>query len=371
MGDRHAKNLLGQLCPTMGPWTAAALWHGAQPLAPVPATDLADELQVVCNQRLAGLMLRYVRESGAVLEPDHLDVLHRAAFAWTMRAFDAIKGSGEVMEMLAAQGGAAVVSKGPGVARLYPSPECRPFADIDVIVGASSFTGLAADLERQGWREEDRNLQPWNYFRRWCREGLNLTMDDGAGVDLHHRAPPWLWSTGLDPDAMASRAQPFVVGGVQFNCLAPADNLLVVALHLVSDRNTPGQTLIGWRDLVELARVVPVEQAVEVAVQAGLSGWLRAVLQALPEGVDCADLLAALPDDRIAHPRRLAFVLSPKSARFGVTVTQFLRLPLPNGLAFLGGMTVPSRAFLARKFPGETKLYRRWWSEGLVRSTVS
>lgn len=359
--DAHAKALLTSSFPPMGPWTAAALWHGRGEPAAVPASPLAAELDEIVAQRLAGLLLRYARDAGVRLEPGEREVLQRASFSWTSAAALAAASGAAALESLRAAGVSGVVSKGPGIARLYPGLECRPYADVDVLVAPGDFARSVQVLEGQGWAEEDRNLQPWAYFRRACREGVNLRRDEAGSVDVHHRFPPWIWTDRLPVADVAARAQEVSAAGETFACLAPADNLMVAALHLISDRNAPGRTLMVWRDVVQLAAAVPVDEAVRTARAGGLAGWLRALLLALPEPVRPHELVRALPDDPIPHARRLALLLSPRSAGFGVLASQFLRLPLVNGLAFVAGMLLPSRSFLRRKYPHERHVYRRWW----------
>lgn len=375
----RARARLRAVYPQLGLWTAAALWHGRRPAPPVPDTPLADELDEIHAQRLTGLLARYVRESGATLDPALAQSIQRTEFAWTTRAFAAVSDAVPVLaELGAAAGGELPISKGPGVARYYPGPQCRPFSDIDVVVPPERFGRVVAELQRRGWAEEARNLQPWAYFTRLCREGVNLRerpdpgpdeveVEVGGSIDVHHRLPPWNWSTGIDLARAAGRAEVVEVGGRTLRCLSPVDNLLVVALHVISDRNAPGRSLIVWRDLVELANAAPVPTVVEAATEAGLAGWVKALLEALPEPFGTAELAAALPDQPIPHPRRLAFLLSDRASRLGVVASQFLRLPLPNGLAFVAGMTVPSRAFLARKYPDEPHRYRRWWANSRER----
>lgn len=334
-----AKSRLKQLFPTIGPWTSAALWHGRSPLARIPTTPLHHELQTICNQRLPALLLRYIRDAGAVVEPDCHQILRATSFAWMSSANASADAARTALQMLASHGIYGVVTKGPGIARFYPDLGCRPYADVDMLVRPADFDLGVGLFENLGWNEEDRNEQPWSYFGRSCREGLNLRTMNGAGIDLHHRIPPWIWSARLRFDAMSARAVTVDTGARVLRCLSAVDNLMVASLHLVSDRNDPGRTLLIWRDVLELARVVPIDEAVRVAEDCGLAGWLRSVLEATPIEVRNEKLIAALPDDPIPHPQRLAYLLSRRASDMGLIASQFLRLPVPNGLGFVAGMT--------------------------------
>ncbi len=365
--DISAKTRLNELFPAVGPWTSAALWHGRTDPAPIPTKSIRDELQTICDQRLSALTLRYLRDVKAVIEPECQQILRQTSFAWMSMAIAAADAAQTATLLLESHGIDALVSKGPGIARFYPGIDCRPYADVDLLVRPADFPVGVALFEKLGWTEEVRNQQPWSYFRARCREGLNLRTTDGGGIDLHHRIPPWIWSSRLRFRDMSTRAEAVGTGSGTLTCLSAVDNLMVASLHLVSDRNDPGHTLMIWRDVLELARAVPSEEAARVATECGLAGWLRAVLLAMPHQVRNDELIAVLPDDSIPHPHRLAYLLSRRASDLGVIASQFLRLPVGNGVQFVAGMTVPSRQFLHGKYPGSAHPYWTWWSNGRDR----
>lgn len=360
--DRRARASLGALFPSVGPWALAALWHGLDGVPPPPSTPLEAELDAIIAQRLSGLTLRYLRDTGVAVDPATRQELQRATFTWMSITVQAKKDGVAAIDALRESGIAAVVSKGPGVAELYPSPDCRPYSDLDLVVDRQDFRRGVQVLEGLGWFEEERNIQPWRFFRWACREGVNLSVGELSSVDLHHRFPPWIWAERIRLDDIRRRARSS--DGVAADFLSPVDNLLVVALHLISDRNAPGRTLLIWRDLIQLARSVSPPQAAEVAAAAGLAGWLKAVLGAIPVEFRPVELHGSLPDDPIPHALRLQLLLSNRTRRMGVVASQFLRLPLPSGLAFVVGMLVPSRSFLRLKFPDVRRPFLQWWRVG-------
>ncbi len=364
--DPAAARLAG-LFPDLGPWTRAALWHGRVDL-PVPSTPIEPELDRICRQKLVGLLLRYARAHEVRFGAETSRRLQGFSFAWSRLTAEVGPPAAEIVSRLTADQVPVVVSKGPGIAACYPWPEVRPYGDIDLLVPPQRFSPVVRRLEQLGWAEDVGSRQPWPYLVRHGREGLNLRRKPGGSLDLHHRVPPWIFSGGLPITELVARAEPVPVAGAELPCLPPADNLLVAALHLVSDRNKPGASLIVWRDLVELAAAAEPAEVRRRARATGLDGWLSAVLQALPGEVRPAQLIAVLgPTQPLPHPRRLAALLSGRFDRFGVLATQFLRLPLPNGLAFVAGMAVPSRKFLQDKYPDESHRYRRWWANSRDR----
>lgn len=362
--DERGKNRLAGLYPTPGPWTSAALWFGRFPAA-VPSSSLGEELETIHQQRLAGALLRYARAAGVPLEPDARRLLQQSSLRWMSVTAEAARNAGEVVRRLQKDDVPVVVSKGPGIARWYPAPDCRPFSDIDLLVPAAAFNDAAERLGREGWLEDDRNRQPRRYMRRHCREGLNLTHPDGGSIDLHHRLPPWIWSRHVNLDDMFARADDVLVHGDTLPCLAPVDNAVVAALHVVSDNNRPGRSLRVWRDLVEDVCHTDATELASVAEAAGLAGWMRAVISALPrEFIDTpamTDVMAALPHQPLPHPSRLNLLLSGRLDRLGVFATQTLRLPPVNAVLFAAGMVAPSREFVHRKFAGDAHPYRRWY----------
>ena len=347
--------------PAIGPWTGAALWFPHR-IAELPATSLADEVDLICEQKLAANLLAFLDSHGHYVDADLDATIRRSAFAWTRTTVSANLLVHPALELLAAREVPFVVTKGPSIAGIYADPARRPYSDVDVLVPASRFTAMERELEGAGWVEEPRNYQPWPQFRRLCREGLNLVhRTTGSRIDLHHRIAPWLWSGRLTSRALAHPAAPCRIGARTYPGLSAAENLLVTALHVVSDRNVPGQNLFAWRDVVECARVAPIEDIVAASVGAGLSGWVRAILQALPADVRPEALLAALPRQPIAHSVRLHVLLGRRVASIGVAASQFLRLPMGNGIVFLAGLAVPSRQFLASRYPGARHPYLQWW----------
>lgn len=356
-----AKARLRTLYPDLGPWSTAALWHG-RCAYPVPTASPEPELQIIHQQRLAALLLRYVREAGVNLDGEITRFLQRSSMQWMSLTTAALQQADEVLSRLEAVGTRTAISKGPGVARWYPALDCRPYSDVDILVSPDRFRDAVTALEVVGWREEDRNIQPRNYMRWHCREGLNLRIPSGGSVDIHHRVPPWIWSIALNQEELIRRALPVEAAGRQLACLASADNALVAALHLVSDQNRPGLSLRAWRDLAEAVSHTPIDDLVTAAAEAQLAGWLRALLLALPEPCRPFAAIAALPDQPLPHPLRLNLLLSGRLNRLGLLATQTLRLPWPNAMLFTVGLAWPSRSFVRRKFKGDPHPYRRWFA---------
>jgi hypothetical protein len=205
-------------------------------------------------------------------------------------------------------------------------------------------------------------MQPWTSFDRYCREAVNLRTENGGSIDLHHRISPWCWSGGLSFDVLNSAATVKNVFGVSLPLASSEHNLLVSALHVVSDRSRPGQSYRIWRDLLVLASSCPPSVVIAAARQTGTSAWLRWILGCLPIEVQPKELLGLLDGDRrqIEKRLRLRMLLPP---RFGSQhhFGQIFRLPVSHAALFTAGTLVPSPMFLRLRYPDDKYRYLKWW----------
>jgi hypothetical protein len=318
----------------------------------------------IVAHRISGLALSAAREA---LEPGDpiLDDLRRAQLRGGVRS--------AMVEGHAAQANAAldrmkipyVVTKGPGIASLYPNPAWRPFRDIDVLVRPRDFRRAMEVFETLGFAEHASLRQPRGYFDRFCREAVNLLREDGAAIDLHHHVPPWIWGKRIGVDHMIRSARICTTKAGPFRTAAPVDNLLVGALHIISDRGRIGYDLLMWRDLATLAAACDPEEAVARANATGL-GWILAiVLEALPPYAQPAGLVARLGRPRAPHFGRVRLRrLVPPARLARHQIARAFRYPVPNAIAFLYGFGFPSGEFLRRRY-GARLAYGEWWRDAL------
>lgn len=345
-----AEPLLSGLLPRLEPWTSYALWwpHITAP----PADGLGDAaIAEVIRQRLAPFLVRALaaesaQQPGQVTEAQRRQ-LSAAAFRSQLRTATVVNRSVPLLDQLTKARVAWAITKGPGIASSYTDPTLRVFDDLDIVVSVRDFSRALEVLRSSGLEESAGSEPPREALIRLCREAVNLHDDRGASVDLHDRVPPWLWTTRLTPAEIITSGRVLDVLGHRLRCASTEHNLLIASLHVVSDRNRPGASLLIWRDLVELGHAVKVESAVEVATRLGLGGWLLGTLLALPTQVRPQHLVEALEnaDPQLPHRGRLRYLLS-LSDRSSVVVTQTARLPLWRGVVFVGAMAFPSRRFL-------------------------
>jgi len=353
----------------MGPVTEASLFFGS-PGAPPPPVDprvWAEEAGLLIKLRLAGLAIATANGHSIglpqnVLEP--LRAAERREAATTLRLEAAMP---SLVEMLSNDGIPVLVTKGPAVARAYPSRGQRPFRDVDLLVQPERLTRTLEVLRDAGFEEPPALMQPRAYFGHLCREAVNLQDDHLIAVDLHHHIPPWVWGQRLSFETLveARRTIPLDRGAVDVP--GQAHSLLIGAMHIVSDLGRPGYELLVWRDLAVLAAEADEDQIVWEARRLELEWLLALTLDHLPAYARPAELYqrleGALPSKRDAF--RLRRIVPPaRLARH--PIARAFRLPGKNAIAYIGGYAVPSRAFLRARYGSGGSLFR-WWADTIRR----
>ncbi|MGQ0432031.1 MAG: nucleotidyltransferase family protein [Microthrixaceae bacterium] len=368
----RASDPLTSLFPALGAATAATLLLDFAPTVSPPTGDWREELPHIVDQRLAATALRLIRERALPVDPDVLTALQESAFGWAVHMQTITVAGAEALDLLERERIPFVVTKGPTIARLYASVMERPFIDLDVLVHPNAFGRAVRALKAEGYFEPTETQMPWPFLDRHGREAVNLVHPRGGSIDLHHHLPPWRWSGSLaqlvldGPDHMTAF-------GVGMPAASIEHDLLIAALHVVSDKNQPGRSLLPWRDLLVLARACDVDRVVEQAASAGLTNWLRSILGALPAPAQPLELMTALSagsgGGSPQSDRHLRHLLRGHGGGH-IFFSQPLRLPALNAAGWLAGMALPSPSFLRQQMPSAPHPYRAWYATGL-RSMVS
>ncbi len=355
--QQRARAALVALLPRLQPWTSTVLFAPYRAAADLPEL-CQDEFDDIIGARLGPLLLDYLRGHDLPVPEPMREFLPTHVAMGELRIDALVREADQVTRILTDNGIRFAVSKGPGIAAHYPHPRLRPFGDIDLLLPERDFARARTLLERAGWQADLTRREQRDYFIRQCREAVNLEHGDLGRVDLHHHVPPWLWGLALPIEDLIGRAKPGTYHGVDLPVLDAVDNFLISCLHIVSDRSEPGRSLIVWRDIVELGRVIDVAEMAARAESAGLAGWVGAVVTSLPDDVRPFDVPESWLAADIDHPRRVLALLN--GGADGHPIKRHLaRLPaVPNGVLYAVGVTFPDSEFLAAHVHGSMKLLR-------------
>lgn len=237
-----------------------ALLDGAAAVAP------ADEdgfLEAVVAHRLIGSAVEALDSGRLALADRQARVLRDA------EAVAALRSSLLRAELVAigppltaATGAAPIVLKGPAIAdRFYPDRRLRSFADLDLLVPRRRLADAVGALARLGYEE-----------RVELREGFGATHGhdvhmarplgrQSADVELHWRLGDDPLGEALSHESLAEHA----AGAGPALYPTPSDQLLVCAMHLLSDR---------------LKRLAWIEDLRRVSVTLDEASWTRAFTRA-------------------------------------------------------------------------------------------
>ena len=306
------------------------------------------------------------KERSIPLPAHAIAILQQAQFDGQVTAMGVVKRSATGLAQLRKASIPFVVTKGPGIAILGRSVSDRPFVDVDVVVPPARFFEALRLLRSIGYTERTVTTQTWDSFNRYCREAINLRNKGGGSIDLHHCVSPWYWSKRLTFDLLQLDARLTTVYGEDLPLVSPVHNLLVAALHIVSDKSRPGQTLRAWRDFLILVDRCPVDEVVYSASKTRLIPWLRWIVGCLPPSVQPTELLSELENfnQQMKGRTRLRMLMPP---RIGSRhpIGQVFRLPIANAALYASGTMIPSPAYLRIRYPSENQRYMSWWQEAV------
>jgi hypothetical protein len=360
-----ASHGLPNIFPSCGPVTRLVLFADFSSDPVVPSSDAwRSEWKTVVSHGLAGVASRIISERSLQVPEEIRERLNLAQFRGMAATQTVVQESRVGVDALHAAGISFVVTKGPGTALAGTRLSDRPFGDLDVVVEPARFAEARRALAKLGYFERQQTKQTWDVFNLYCREAINLRTAAGGSVDLHHTIPPWYWSDGLKFDVLVAGRHSRDVLGVRLPLPAYEHNLLVTALHVVSDKSRPGQTLRIWRDILVLARKCPVDVLVDTAMGTGLAGWLVWILGCLPDEVQPAELVESLRacQPQLRGNRRLRMLLPPRSGAKHL-IGRVLSLPVSHGALFAAGLAVPSASYLRGRYPDAKHPYVSWWCD--------
>lgn len=250
--------------------------RGEQPVWPAqPEPEgLAD---LICAHRLQGVLLNALSTPGSAPPENRLPLLSRLAGETTRQRARWVmlnQAACEVAQALQAADVPAVFLKGFAYASiLYPSPELRPFNDLDLLVPEAALNAAGTALEKAGYRPSDQPLPPGPIEKSFYKPvAPGVTVD----VDLHWKlVGPRSLNRGMCLDPQAFLARSADTGGGMF-FLNRTDALLFAAVNLVVHGYSPLQQFYDLKLLVEqpLDTTEVLERAQACRVRAALGAGL-------------------------------------------------------------------------------------------------
>ena len=237
-----------------------------------------------------------------------------------------------------------LVLKGPAAARLYPRPALRPFGDLDLLVARRHLRSATEALAPRGFEPMLEFAPGFGETHGHDVHLRRLVGRRSIGVDLHWRVGDDELGRALSHERLRPGAGAFQVAGAEALAPAPEAELLVLAMHLLSDRD---KRMIWVCDLLYAARAAPGAQwraAFELADELGL-------LWPLNRALDYAERHLGLRRDRpLAAGAAPAWgplrAVEEVDARASLHVGRLARLRWPARLRYAARVLVPSRAGL-------------------------
>lgn len=346
------------------PVVEAAVFNGLTDTPPDGAftSDWEPSLPTLVQQRLAGSALHFADTHDIDLPPRVRATLVSARYRERYLTLLAELSAAAVAEVLRDVGVPFVVIKGPSIAAVDPVRGARPFVDADLLVPPDRFEDALLAARSAGF--SSANDQPARqYYERHCYEGVNLVDASKRSIDIHHHVPPWWAGLKLTHDWMAQDCTLARIGGTDVPLASPTANLLIAALHLVSDRNLPGHKLLSWRDVMLATTLLDPASAATAVGAVGLGWWVRWVLGQMPATPSVTALAAALDatvDTRAPRTSAARIKALAASGDTGMNLAFAARLPAPNAAAYVAGQVLPSKASRASRLDGDESLLH-WW----------
>lgn len=255
----------------------------------VPRLDPLRLVADAARHGLAAVVERALEEGGFSLGSPLDEALHRHALAVRARAERARALLGEALDVLWRAHLTPALLKGYGLAcRLYPEdPLARAATDADLWIEPGRLEDAERALEEAGFTRRARGRE--EQFDRHRGDAIGFVHTLGL-VELHFR-PIAAFGTSMDAEAVWSRTLAAELDGFRVRFLAPADELVLLAVHaakhlfgrlswLFDVKRFLARYELRWEELWESAR----EQSLAQPTWIALSVAERAVGARVPPG---------------------------------------------------------------------------------------
>lgn len=257
----------------------------------------------------------------------------------------------------------AVALKGPVLAHeAYPSPELRPFTDIDLLVAAAAIRPAIEGLLGLGY--ERPRPDPCPRFAELVGKATVLVHPAGVAVDLHRTLVAGKLDESIRVDDIVAGRRVARAGAVAVPAPSWEAHLVEVALHAVVGDEL--RRAISLRDVVQVASHPALDPAAATALA---EEWH--VGEVVATGLVAAhrDLGVPLPDRLVAWADTRAVVPVPIGTHESFTARSRLDEMRQGGLArratLLRALLAPSPVYLRWRYGDQPlpTLYRRRWRD--------
>jgi hypothetical protein len=141
------------------------------------------------------------------------------------------------------------VLKGSATAHLdYPSPDLRPFLDIDLLIHSRDFDRAVAAIESLGGAR--RFAEPRAGFAARFAKAVCVVSNDGIEVDLHRSLAEGPFGLAIAPEELFGTSEAFVLADRKLHALGADERLIHACCHAVLGRPEP--ELRPQRDVAQL-----------------------------------------------------------------------------------------------------------------------
>jgi hypothetical protein len=320
------------------------------------------------------LLCHKLRSAGLLeaLPADSVQALQCAYYGAAARNTLHLQALEAILKALARLGIIPILLKGASLMlTLYDNPALRPMGDLDLLVLPSEFRPALQCLGSLGYQPTHREQYPGAYEVVTHHVGLRREDPFGSLVELHHH---WLdlpasLSRYVSMVEVRQRAIAVQVGQTQALGLAPADQVLYLAAHMVI-HNPATHRFIWYYDLDQVIRryeqgldwALILQRAVDYRMALPLRRVLPAIVDMLATPVP-AEVLEGL-EGIAADPRERQRYGPSALGSHSRLVDGLQKLAGLEGagakLKFAWQMLFPSWSYMSASYPDESPAQRLW-----------
>ncbi len=230
------------------------------------------------------LLYHHLREPGRGRIPEAvLEGLRTRSVAAAARSLMLTAELGALFDALEAADAPALVWKGPVLAHsIYPSPELRPFRDLDIIVRREDVDRMRRVLEARGYSPRPGPSEDGKELFREANQDVTMwNPRTGVLVDVHWGAMKRYFSSAMDSDALWTEGQRTDLNGWVVRTLPPTMSLIALSLHGAKHGPFPWPELKWITDVEGFVRAHPTDAWSPLLARARALGCHRAVLLGL------------------------------------------------------------------------------------------